>query len=48
MPLRMIDWLVEALERQRDFCTWAALARHKPDRCPALPGAVERKWHMAG
>lgn len=47
-PGTLIDWFVEWMERRRDYCTWAAFAPHMPDRCPSLPGAVERPWDRAG
>ncbi|WVF66089.1 hypothetical protein IAT40_000828 [Kwoniella sp. CBS 6097] len=45
-PLMFVDWIWEHFGRRRDYCTWAALSWHMPDRCPALPGAINRSWEQ--
>ncbi|KAL1405248.1 hypothetical protein Q8F55_008874 [Vanrija albida] len=47
-PLGLVDFIYEKAGRKRDYCTWAALATHAPERCPPLPGAIERPWNVAG
>jgi hypothetical protein len=43
IPFWMVDWIWEAFaRRRRDYCTWAGL--NIPDRCPALPGVLDRPW----
>jgi hypothetical protein len=44
VPFRFVDWIWESASRRRDFCTWSALRKNAPDRCPALPGALSRGW----
>ncbi|WVR03663.1 hypothetical protein IAU60_000658 [Kwoniella sp. DSM 27419] len=46
IPLKFVDWLWEHFGRRRDYCTWAALSWHMPDRCPPLPGAIDRSWEQ--
>ncbi|GHJ89605.1 hypothetical protein NliqN6_6007 [Naganishia liquefaciens] len=43
-PLMFVDWIWESAGRRRDYCTWAGLSPHLPERCPALPGAEDRTW----
>ncbi|WVQ93720.1 hypothetical protein IAU59_000797 [Kwoniella sp. CBS 9459] len=45
-PLMFVDWIWEHFGRRRDYCTWAALSWHMPDRCPPLPGAIDRSWEQ--
>ncbi|WWC86000.1 uncharacterized protein L201_000871 [Kwoniella dendrophila CBS 6074] len=43
-PFYFVDWIWENAGRRRDYCTWSALSIHLPERCPALPGAVNKQW----
>ncbi|OCF36210.1 hypothetical protein I316_02083 [Kwoniella heveanensis BCC8398] len=45
-PLMFVDWIWEHFGRRRDYCTWAALSWNMPDRCPPLPGAIDRSWEQ--